>query len=120
MTRPAGYVPAYLHNQGYRVIGVNPMLAARGVELFGEPVRARLADVEGEYDMVDVFRRSEQLAEHEDELGASRARVIWFQQGIRDDEVAARLEAKGKVVVQDRCTLAEHRREGLGRVGSAI
>lgn len=114
--RPASYVPTYLHEQGYRIIGVNPVLAAAGKSLYGEPVRAALADVEGDYDMVDVFRRAELLPDHAAELAASPARVIWFQLGITNDAVAEGLRAAGKTVVQDRCTLAEHRRLGLGRI----
>ena len=113
--RPASYVPTYLHDHGYRVLGVNPVLAAAGTELYGEPVRASLAEVPGAYDLVDVFRRAELLPAHEEELATSPARVIWFQLGIVNDEVAARLRDRGKIVVQDRCTLAEHRRMGLGK-----
>lgn len=115
-SRPASYVPTYLHEQGYRILGVNPVLAAAGTSLYGEPVRARLADVPGAYDLVDVFRRAELLPDHEEELAACPARVIWFQLGIINDEVAERLRARGKIVVQNRCTLAEHRRHGLGRI----
>lgn len=110
--RPACYVPAYLHAHGYRILGVNPVLA--GTVLFGEPVRAHLADLTVPCDLVDVFRRSSHLPAHEDELAACPARVIWFQEGVRDDAVAERLRARGKIVVQDRCMLAEHRRLGLG------
>ncbi len=111
-SRPASYVPAYLHAHGYRVLGVNPVLS--GAVLFGEPVRASLGEIDEPYDLVDVFRRAELLPAHQDELAACPARVIWFQLGIVNDQVAERLRARGKVVVQDRCTLAEHRRLGLG------
>ena len=114
--RPASYVPTYLHDHGYKIIGVNPVLAADGKQLYGEPVRPSLAEVPGSYDLVDVFRRAEQLPDHEEELARSPARVIWFQLGIRNDAVADRLRARGKIVIQDRCTLAEHRRLGLGRI----
>ena len=114
--RPAHYVPAYLFEHGYRILGVNPALV--GTTLFGEPVRASLADLAdlGEpIDLVDVFRRPEALPAHAAELAAVAAPVIWFQLGIRHDQVAAALIAAGKTVVQDRCTLADHRRFGLGR-----
>ncbi len=110
--RPAHYVPAYLHAQGYRIRGVNPALVGR--ELFGAPVVATLADLDEPIDLVDVFRRSEALPAHQAELLASPAPVVWFQLGIVNDEVAAVLRAAGKQVVQDRCTLADHRRLGLG------
>jgi predicted CoA-binding protein len=115
-SRPASYVPTYLHEQGFRILGVNPVLAAAGTSLYGEPVRASLAEVPGDYDMVNVFRRAEQLPDHEEELAICPARVIWIQLGIINDEVAERLRARGKIVVQNRCTLAEHRRLGLGRI----
>lgn len=114
--RPACYVPAYLAAQGYRVLPVNPALA--GAMLFGQPVRATLAELSaaGEtVDLVDVFRRSELLAGHEADLLAMRPlpKVVWLQQGIRNDDFAARLRAHGVEVVQDRCTLADHRALGL-------
>lgn len=109
--RPANYVPAYLHQRGYRILGVNPALA--GTELFGVPVVASLDEIGEPIDLVDVFRRPEALPGHLGELSRSSAPVIWFQLGIRNDEVAAALAAAGKEVVQDRCTLADHRRLGL-------
>lgn len=111
-SRPASYVPAYLHEHGYRILGVNPALVGRA--LFGVPVVATLADLTEPIDLVDVFRRPDALPAHLEELRACPAPVVWFQLGIRHDEVAAALVAAGKQVVQDRCTLAEHRRLGLG------
>lgn len=115
--RPATYVPEYLAKQGYRVVPVNAQLA--GSTVLGEPVRASLAEVGEPVDIVDVFRRSEAIPGHVDDVLAMRPppRAVWLQQGIRNDEAAARFIAAGIDVVQDRCTLAEHRRLGLGRVG---
>lgn len=110
--RPAHYVPAYLHAHGYRILGVNPALAGRA--LFGAPVVASLAELGEPIDMVDVFRRSELVAQHQAELLACRPRSVWLQLGVRNDAVAAALTAAGIEVVQDACTLAEHRRLGLG------
>ena len=108
--RPAGFVPEYLHEQGYRVLPVNPRMV--GQTLWGEPVVASLTELAGPIDRVDVFRRSDALPGHMDDfLSMDPARtVIWFQAGIRNDEVAAALVRRGYDVVQDRCTLAEHRR----------
>jgi predicted CoA-binding protein len=106
------YVPEYLHDVGYRVLGVNPGLAGR--MMFGEPVRASLGEITDPIDMVDVFRRADQLHLHLDELIAARPRVVWFQQGIRNDRVASQLEAAGIEVVQDRCTLSDHQRLRVG------
>lgn len=114
--RPAFYVPDYLASMGYRILPVNPMLVGR--VLWGVPTVARLTDLTEPVDLVDVFRRSEALPDHVDEiLGMAPApRTVWFQSGIRHDAVAARLAAAGLEVVQDRCTLAEHRGRGLPRV----
>lgn len=112
--KAAYYVPEYLHDEGYRIIGVNPLFTEQ--TLFGEKVRATLAEIAEPIDIVDVFRRSEQILEHvEDILAMSpRPKVVWFQLGIRHDDAAARLEAAGITVVQNRCTLADHQRLGLG------
>jgi len=116
--RAAFYVPDYLHEHGYRVLPVNPYLA--GQELWGEPVRKSLLELEGEaVDLVDVFRRSAALPSHVAEiLGMKpRPRVVWFQLGIKNQAVATQLAEAGFDVVQDRCTLADHRRLGIGTVG---
>ena len=110
--RAGFYVPEYLHDAGYRVLGGNPMIA--GTVLVDEPVRARLADITEPIDLIDVFRRAEHLPAHVDELIAARPRVVWLQLGVRNDDVARRLEAAGIEVVQDRCTLSDHRRLKLG------
>lgn len=111
--KAACYVPQYLERVGYRVRGVNPKLAGRSC--FGTPVVASLDALDEPVDMVDVFRRPELLPAHLPELLAMRPRpaVVWLQLGIRHDAVAERLRAEGIVVVQDRCTLADHRRLGL-------
>ncbi|TNE91316.1 MAG: CoA-binding protein [Deltaproteobacteria bacterium] len=114
--RAGFYVPEYLAEQGYEVTGVNPVHAR--TRLFGREVVATLAELEGPVDMVDVFRRSEALPEHLDELLAVHPDVVWFQQGIRHDAVARALSEAGITVVQDRCTLADHRSMGLPRVSS--
>jgi predicted CoA-binding protein len=115
-SRPASYVPEYLHAQGYRVLPVNPMLAGR--ELWGAPVHASLAELGEAVDILDVFRRPELLPGHLEEILAMnpRPRLVWLQQGIRNDEFARALQAAGIDVVQDRCTLADHRRLGIGAV----
>ncbi len=110
--KPAFYVPEYLHDEGYRILGVNPGLA--GQTLFGNLVRATLAELAEPVDMVDVFRRPELIPAHVADILAIKPRVVWFQLGIRNDEAAHALEAAGITVVQDRCTLADHRRLGLG------
>ncbi len=108
--KPAHYVPAYLLDHGYLVLPVNPL--ATGVELFGEPVKATVAEIARPVDVVDVFRRPADIPPHVPDILAMSPlpKVVWFQLGIRNDEAAAELEAAGITVVQDRCMLAEHRR----------
>jgi uncharacterized protein len=116
-SRPAFYVPDYLHQQGYRILPVNPALAGR--TLWGEVVRATLAEIAEPVDMVDVFRRPELLSGHVADLLSMKPlpRVVWLQLGIRNDAFAREITAAGMDVVQDRCTLADHRRMGIGPVG---
>lgn len=113
--RPAFYVPDYLYRAGYRILPVNPKL--EGTELWGQPVRATLAELEEPVDIVDVFRRPELLRGHLQDLLAMNPppEVVWFQLGIENDEVAQALEGQGITVVQNRCTLADHRALGLPR-----
>jgi hypothetical protein len=115
--RAACYVPEYLHQQGYRVLPVNPGLVGR--TLWGQPVVARVTDLDEQVDIVDVFRRSADVAAHVDELLAMKPlpTVVWLQLGIVNDAATVRLVAAGIDVIQDRCTLADHRRFRLPRVG---
>jgi len=112
--KAAYYVPEYLHDEGYSIYGVNPRFV--GDQLFAQPVRATLAGIHAPIDLVDVFRRPDAIAAHVPDIlaMATRPKVVWFQLGIRNDEAAAQLEAAGIVVVQNRCTLAEHQRLKLG------
>jgi len=106
--KPAHYVPDYLHRKGYRILPANPVYASR--TLWGEPVRASLAEISEPVDILDVFRRSAQVADHTDEILALRPGLVWLQSGIRNDTVARTLEDAGIPVVQDRCLMVEHRR----------
>jgi uncharacterized protein len=110
--RPAFYVPDYLHEHGYRVLPVNPNHL--GETQWGAPFRSTLAELGEPVDMVDVFRQPSFLMGHLDDFLACRPKVVWLQQGIRSDELAAALEREGIDLVQDECTYALHRRFGLG------
>lgn len=100
-------VPRYMRDQGYDVIPVNP----NADEIFDRPAYDRLADVEEDVDLVNVFRPSNEAGGVIDEaLARDDARVIWLQLGIRDDEAADRAEAAGRRVVQDRCIKVDHQR----------
>nr|HEX4314731.1 CoA-binding protein [Kofleriaceae bacterium] len=112
--KAAFYVPEYLHDEGYRILGVNPVFV--GQTLFGNPVRATLAELGEPVDLVDIFRRSPDVAGHVSDILAMspRPKVVWMQLGIKNDDAASVLEAAGIVVIQNRCTLADHQRLGLG------
>ena len=101
-------VPRYMQAHGYRIIPINPKLAT----VLGEPAKAKLAEITGGVDLVNVFRASQHVPAHVDEILALSPRplAVWLQLGIRHDEAAARLAAAGIAVVQDRCLMVEHRR----------
>ena len=111
----AFYVPAYLANRGYRVYPIHPAPIHLDKVLWGQKMLRSLADVPEPIDLVDVFRPAQALARHLPEILALEPlpRVVWFQQGIVDHAVAGVLRAAGIEVVQDRCTLADHRMLGL-------
>jgi predicted CoA-binding protein len=112
--QPAFDVAAYLDRVGFEVVPV-PVYYPDVTTILGKPVYRRLVDIPGEIDMVDVFRRPADIEQHVDDILAKHPRVVWLQLGIRNDAVAARLEAAGIDVVQDRCLLVEHRlRAGNG------
>ena len=104
-SRPSHYVMEYLKNRGYRTIPVNPGLA--GQKVLGETVHASLKDIPEPVDMVDVFRRSEQVPPVVDEAIETGAKVVWMQVGIRHPEAAARARAAGLKVVMNRCTITD-------------
>jgi uncharacterized protein len=104
--RPSHAVAAYLQRAGYTIIPVHP---AGGVTL-GEQVYPdlRAARESGPIDIVNIFRRSEHVPALLDQLLEVRPSLVWMQQGIRNDEVARRLEAAGIEVVMDRCLAVDH------------
>ncbi|OAN45686.1 O-acetylhomoserine/O-acetylserine sulfhydrylase [Paramagnetospirillum marisnigri] len=112
--RPSYFVMKYLQTKGYRVIPVNPSIA--GQEILGEAVKASLAEIGEPVDMVEVFRRSDQVGPVADEAIAVGAKVLWMQLGVRNDEAAAKAEAAGLEVVMDRCPKIEYGRLG-GELG---
>ncbi len=101
-------VPRYMQAHGYRIIPINPKLET----VLGEPAKATLAEIAGGVDLVNVFRASQHVPAHVNEILALSPRplAVWLQLGIRNDEAAARLAAAGIAVVQDRCLMVEHRR----------
>jgi predicted CoA-binding protein len=108
---PAYYVADYAHHAGYEVIPV-PVYYPEMRVLFGNPVYRTLAAIPGDIDLVDVFRRSQDIPPHVDDILAKRPRAVWFQSGIWHDAVAERLARAWIEVVQDRCLLVELQRIG--------
>ena len=103
--RPSYFVMKYLQAKGFRVIPVNP--TAAGQEILGEKVYATLADIPEPVDMVDIFRRSDQVGPIVDEAIRIGAKVVWMQLTVRNDEAAAKAEAAGLKVVMNRCPKIE-------------
>ncbi len=116
-SRAAYYVPEYLHHQGVRIIPVNERRT--GQTMWGEPVRATLAEIAGPVDVVCFFRRGEAVPEHQRDLLSMEIRptYAWLQLGIRNAAFAERMVAEGISVVQDRCMLVEHKAAGLSALG---
>jgi predicted CoA-binding protein len=106
--QPAFYVPQYLVAAGLEVVPV-PVYYPEATHILGLKVYRRLADIPGDVDMVDVFRRAQDIPPHLEDILAKRPRSVWFQSGIRNDAAAERLARAGIKVVQDRCLMVEHR-----------
>ena len=108
--RPSYFVARYLTLKGYEVVPVNPGHA--GKTLFGQTVVASLSEIEGDVDMVDIFRRSEAVPPIVDEAleRFPALQTIWMQIGVEHAEAAAKAEARGVTVIQNRCPKIEYQR----------
>ena len=104
--KPSHEVAAYLQTAGFRIVPVNPSCD----EILGERCYPSVADIPGEVDIVDVFRRSEYLPEIVEQAIAKGARAVWMQEGVVNEAAAARAKGAGLAVVMDRCILKEHLR----------
>jgi uncharacterized protein len=105
-SRPSNGVAEYMQRAGYRIIPVNP----NEREVLGEKSYARLEDVPEKIEIVDVFRRSDQVASVADSAIRIGAKVLWMQLGVVDERAAEKARAAGLTVVMDACILVEHRR----------
>jgi predicted CoA-binding protein len=106
--QPAFYVPQYLQNAGFEIIPV-PVYYPEVETILGQKVYRSLAEIPGEIDLVNVFRRSADVAKHTEDILSKRPKAVWLQSGIRNDEVARTLAEAGIKVVQDACLMVEHR-----------
>ena len=113
--RPSFFAAKYLKEHGFRVIPVTP----RYDEILGEKCYASLGEIPVPVDVVDCFRRAEEIPAIAEDAIAIGAKVLWMQLGIHNAEAAARAEAAGLEVVQDRCMKIEYARlfGGLSFVG---
>ncbi|MCW7753249.1 CoA-binding protein [Desulfobotulus sp. H1] len=105
--RDSNKVGRYLLDAGYEVIPVNPA----GGEILGLAVEETIEDlVKGSVDILDIFRKSEDVAGHVDAAIALQPRVVWMQLGVENGEAAARLTEAGMDVIMDKCIKVEHAR----------
>jgi uncharacterized protein len=115
--RPSHQVAWYLHHQGYRLFGVNPLCPAP--EVFGVPMFPSLAELPEPVDLVDVFRRPEYTPAVAREAVAVGARALWLQMGIRSAEARQIAEEGGLDYVEGRCLKVDHARLLGGRSAAA-
>ena len=115
--RPSHFVAKYLQQHGYRILPVNPRLA--GTTLLGEPVVASVLDLKEPVDMVDLFRRTEDVLPIAEAAMKIGARVLWQQIGVVNREADALARVAGMDSVMNRCVKIEHGRlfGGLNWVG---
>jgi predicted CoA-binding protein len=113
--RPSYFAAKYMQEHGYRIVPVNP----RYGEILGEKCYASLRDVPERIDIVDVFRKTQDVMPIAEDAIAIGAKVLWQQLGVKSEEAAARARAAGMEAVMDRCVKIEHGRlfGGLNWVG---
>ena len=102
--RPSYRVARYMKECGYKIIPVNPTI----IECLGEKAYANLRDIPEKVDIVDVFRRSEDMPPIADDAIAIKAGCLWMQAGIENQPAAKTAEKAGLKVVMDRCIMMEH------------
>ena len=105
--KPAHFVPKYLIEHGYNIIPVNPT----ATEVFGRKSYPKVSDISEQVDIVDVFRRSEDvLPVIDDAISKKGIKVIWMQSGISNEEAERKAKENGIDVVYNRCMMEEHKR----------
>src|SRR5829696_8092891 len=109
--QPAFYVPSYLQSAGFQIIPV-PVYFPKATRILGQQVYRRLVDIPIDVDLVNVFRRSQDIPPHVEDILAKMPKAVWLQSGIRNDAVAQTLAKAGIKVVQDRCLMVDHRSLG--------
>ena len=105
----AHYVPAHMAAAGYEIVPV-PVYYPDVTEILGKRVYRKLAEIKKPIDMVNVFRRPNDIPPHVDDIIAAKPKSVWFQLGIRNDDAAKKLAQAGIKVIQDRCLMVEEGR----------
>lgn len=108
--RTSNRVSRYMQERGYKIIPVNPTITAA----LGEKAYSSLKDIPEKVDIVNIFRRSDDVPPVVDDAIAIGAKVVWMQQGIINEPAAKKAEAADLIVVMDRCIMVEHARLPLG------
>lgn len=106
--QPAFYVPKYMQDAGHKIIPV-PVYYADVTEILGEKVYRKMDEIPEAVDMLNVFRRAEDITPHLEDILKLKPKSVWIQLGIKNDEVAETLAKAGIKVVQDACLMVEHR-----------
>ena len=106
--QPAFYVPQYMASVGFEIVPV-PVYYPEVSEILGQKVYRSLAEIPEDIDLVNIFRRSADVAKHTEDILAKNPKAVWLQSGIRNDAVAETLAKAGIKVVQDLCLMVEHR-----------
>ena len=124
--RPSYFAAKYMQAHGYRIVPVNPLVAREGGQILGETAYASVTEAAAalaaqgvKIDMVDCFRKSEDIPPLAAEAVAVGARCLWLQLGVFNEAAVARAESAGLLTVQNRCVKIEHARifGGLGWMG---
>lgn len=110
--QPAYDVPAYMKEKGYHLIPV-PTYYPEVTSILGEPVVRDMKTIVQRVDILNVFRRSEDVPAHIEDIIALKPRVVWLQRGIEHHEMALKLAAHGIQVVQNKCIMVEHRNANI-------
>jgi len=107
-SEPAFYVPRYLEAAGFQIIP-GPVYYPEVTHILGQKIYRLLVDIPDELELVNVFRRSQDVPGHLHDLLAKKPKSVWMQSGIRNEAVAEALAKAGIKVVQDRCLMVDHR-----------
>ncbi|MDA9177907.1 CoA-binding protein [Candidatus Pelagibacter sp.] len=114
LTKPSTIVMKYMQKYGYKVIPVNPK--AKGEKILGEEVFGKLDEIKIPVDIVDVFRPSKETLEIAKDTVKIKAKVLWLQLGISNDEAKITVESNNIEYVENRCTKMEYQKIFLKKV----